>query len=47
MDIEEIKQNADNKEFIIKAVSERGKYLDFASDDLKNDRDVVKIALNI
>ena len=46
MDIEEIKRNANNKEFMIKAVSEQGKYLEYASSELKDDIDVVKTALN-
>ena len=46
MDIEEVKKNSNDKEFIMKAVSVEGKLLDYASDELKQDKDVVEAALN-
>ena len=46
MEIDEIKKNSANKEFMLKAVQEQGKFLDLASDELKDDEDVVKAALN-
>ena len=45
MDIEEIEQNNDNKEIILKAVQENGKNLDLASNRLKDDEEIVKTAL--
>ena len=45
MDIEEVKANFDNKEFILNAVKQQGKFLEFASHELQDEREVVKAAL--
>ena len=45
MDIEEVKKNSNNKDFIMKAVSMEGKLLDYASDELKQDKDVVETGI--
>ena len=45
MEIQEVINNKDNKEFILKAVKESGKLLEFASAQLQNDEEVVKEAL--
>ena len=45
MEVEDIIKNKDNKEYILKAVKERGKNLEYASENLQEDIDVVKEAL--
>ena len=40
-----IRANCDNKEYVLKAVSEQGKLLEWASDSLRDDEEVVKTAL--
>ena len=45
MEEKEVIENKDNKEFILKAVSKNGKFLDLASEELKNDKDVVTLEL--
>ena len=45
MDEKEVIKNKDNKEFILKAVSENGKFLELASKELQNDKEVVLKAL--
>ena len=37
MEAKDVIENKDNKEFVLKAVSENGKFLDLVSDELKND----------
>ena len=45
MDTEEIKQNNDNYEYMLKAVQEKGKNLELASENLKNNKEIVMQAL--
>ena len=45
MEIKDVIENKDDKEFVLKAVSENGKFLDLVSDELKNDKEVVMTAL--
>ena len=40
-----VKNNANNKEYILNAVKQNGSLLDFASDDIKNDKEVVLEAI--
>ena len=46
MTAEDVEKNKDNKEYILKAVSENGKILDIVSPELKNDKEIVMTALN-
>ena len=41
----EMKKNFDNKEYVKMAVSKQGKLLEWAEDSLKDDFEVVKLAL--
>ncbi len=41
-EIEEIKKNANNKEYILKQVAKQGKLLEFASPELQDDEEVVR-----
>ena len=41
MEIEDINENKDNKEFILEAVKESGKNLELASEELQDDKEVV------
>ena len=45
MEIKDVIENRDNKEFVLKAVSENGKFLDLVSDELKNDKELALIAV--
>ena len=45
MEIEDVIKNKDDKEFVLKAVQEKGKLLEFASERLQNDKEVVIEAL--
>lgn len=38
MEIEDVIKNKDDKEFVLKAVQEKGKLLEFASERLQNDK---------
>ena len=41
IEITNMKNNCDNREYVIEAVKIQGSLLEFASDNLKSDRDVV------
>ena len=41
IEITNMKNNCDNREYVIEAVKVQGSLLEFASDKLKSDRDVV------
>ena len=41
MDVEELKKNSDNKELFSKALQESGLYLEWASPEIKNDKNLV------
>ena len=43
---QEVIANKDNREFVLKAVSEKGKFLDLVSPELQDDKEVVMTALN-
>ena len=45
MTTDEVIQNSNNKEFMLKAVSRNGKLLELASPKLQNDKEVVMQAL--
>ena len=45
MEVQEIIENRDNREFVLKAVKENGKFLDFVAETFKDDKEVVKMAL--
>ena len=45
MEIEDVIKNKDDKEFVLKAVQEKGKLLEFVSERLQNDKEVVIEAL--
>ena len=45
IDLEEIKNNNNNLEFMLKAVKEKGKNLELASEEIKNNKEVVIEAL--
>ena len=45
INIEEVKKNSDNKQYILQVVKEQGKMLEFASEKLQDDEEVVKTAL--
>ena len=45
MDLEEIKQNKNNKEYMLNAVKEKGKILEYATEELKDDKELVLEAL--
>ena len=45
MEAKEVIDNKDNKEFVLKAVAENGKFLDLVSPELQNDKEVVMTAL--
>ena len=42
---EDVMQNNNNKEFVLEAVKENGKFLDLASKELQDDKKVVMTAL--
>ena len=42
---EEVKEHSNDREFILKAVAENGKFLDLVSKELQNDKEVVMTAL--
>ena len=44
-EVTEIKANCNNKEYVLKAVGGQGKLLEWASDELRDDEEVVKTAL--
>ena len=44
-DIKTIKENNENKEYILKIVKEKGSYLEWASKELQNDKEVVMEAV--
>ena len=44
-DVTDIKKNSNNKEYVINAVKQKGKLLEFATTELQDDEDVVKVAL--
>ena len=46
MDVEDIKNHCNDKEYIMEAVKENGKFLEYASEELKNDKEIVMQALN-
>ena len=44
-EVTEIKENSSNREYVLKAVSTNGKLLEYADDNLKNDKEVVLTAI--
>ncbi len=46
MDIEEAIQNSNNKEYFLEKLKTNPELLDYASEELKNDKDVVRTAIN-
>ena len=42
---EEVIENKNNKEFVLKALSDNGKFLELVSPELQNDKEVVMTAL--
>ena len=44
-DVTEMKKNCDNKEYVMQAVKENGKLLEFAALEFHDDEEVVKAAL--
>ena len=45
IDIKEVKNNKENKEYILEVVKKQGKLLEFASEELQDDEEVVIEAL--
>ena len=45
MEIEEVIKNKDNKEFVLQAVKENGKFLDVVAPELQDDKEVVIAAM--
>ena len=45
MNEKEVIENKNNKDFVLKAVSENGKFLDLVSPELQDDKEVVMTAL--
>ena len=45
IDIEEFKQYNDNKEYVLEKVKVQGKLLEYASQNLQDDEEVVKMAV--
>jgi len=41
----DIKNNSDNRDYVLNAVSKKGSLLDYASNELKNDKEVVLAAI--
>ena len=46
MEIEDVIRNKDDREFVIKAVQENDKFLEFVSPVFQNDREIVNLALD-
>ena len=44
-EVTEMKKNNNNREYVIEAVSKNGKLLEFATERLQDDEDIVKSAL--
>lgn len=44
-EIEQLKENSDNKQFYMDAVKESGLFIEWASDELKNDKELVMEAV--
>ena len=40
-EITEMRKHGDNREYVLKAVNENGKLLDFAAEEFHNDREIV------
>ena len=45
METQDVIKHGDDKEFVLKAVKEKGKFLDIVSERLKDDKEVVNTAL--
>ena len=45
INIENMKANSNDREYVLKTVKEQGKMLEFASSELQDDEEVVKVAL--
>ena len=45
IEITKIKENYNNREYVLKAVSEQGSLLDFAEESLKDDKEIVLTAI--
>lgn len=45
IEITNMKQNKDNREYVLNVVKEHGKLLEFASDELKDDEQIAKEAV--
>ena len=44
-DVTEMKKNCNNKEYVLQAVKQKGKLLEFAAQEFHDDEEVVKTAL--
>ena len=45
INIENMKANSNDREYVLKTVKEQGKMLEFASSELQDDEEIVKVAL--
>ena len=45
IEIVEMRKNSDNRDYVLKAVSENGKLLEFADAELQNDREIAFTAV--
>ena len=47
MEIQDVIEHKNDKEYILEVVKENGKFLEFVSENLKDDEEVVKVALHL
>ena len=43
--VQDVVDNYNNKEYIMKALEVKGEYLEFVSDELKDDKDIILLAV--
>ena len=46
IEVTNMKKNCDSREYVLNAVTNQGSLLDYASDELKNDKQIVLAAIN-
>lgn len=46
MDVDEVIKNSNNKEYFLEKLKTNPEILDYASEELKNDKEIVRVAIN-